>query len=269
MKRKGKNARKTGRTRTESLKRHKTTKVKLIKVVDGEFTSTNKQSKQVASDAKRGTQGQHQPTTKDWLLNVSVPKSHFPEPVWVRRLRLEWCQACESTVTWRSEKGLRGNTGEEGATVGSWLAAYLELKEHHWNEFNDEQRRFVQTQGEDTKRLAAVFFEVPRWQAAEFFKRFTRALEAGCFDPSGLPKSKRGDDLTWPIKRVMVSEWPSIKKLGSTKELCDFLLKKLPAANAKGIEEAKNLSVAFHVRVQKICVRCGLHFKKRGRPRKK
>ena len=48
MKRKGKNARKTRGVRTNSPKRQRTTEVRLTKVVDGKFVSTNEQSKEAA-----------------------------------------------------------------------------------------------------------------------------------------------------------------------------------------------------------------------------
>lgn len=206
---------------------------------------------------------------KDEVLDAQVPKSDFPHPDWVRRLILEWSQACEVTVMWRTKDDLRGDTGEQGATIGSWLAMELWIREHYWNELNDKQRRFVLKQAKETKKLANVFFDAPLWQAAEFFGRFARALKKGCFGPGGLPKGGHGDDLTWEIKRVMMREWRPIGKLNSTSELCAFLLKQLPTDTAQGIKKSEMLREGFGVRVQKICQRCGLRFKGRGRPRKK
>jgi hypothetical protein len=56
---------------------------------------------------------------------------------------------------------------------------------------------------------------------------------------------------------------------GSTRELADFLLTKMPAAQGRRIRENATLHDAFVKKIEKICQRIGLSVASRGRPRRK
>lgn len=100
----------------------------------------------------------------------------------------------------------------------------------------------------------AALDQPSRQDAADFFAGFAKGLA----NP-GVKKAKLAKDTTaTPIYQRLLACWREVDQLGSVTELRQFLL-------ARGFDEQR---LGYPKRLEKICERIGLKFRKRGRPRK-
>lgn len=107
-------------------------------------------------------------------------------------------------------------------------------------------------------------------EAVEYFRGFTFGLRKGLrsneFEVSGVTQ-------TFLTYVLLVRYGTQVEELrlrgGNTRELADFLLTKMPAAQGRRIRENELLHTAFARKIQKVCQRIGLSMAPRGRPRRK
>jgi hypothetical protein len=107
-------------------------------------------------------------------------------------------------------------------------------------------------------------------EALEYFRGFTLGLQKGLrcgeFEVPGATQ-------TFTTYMLLVRNEAQVEELrlrgGTTRELADFLLTKMPAAHGRRIRETELLHAAFARKIQKICQRIGLSMARRGRPRRK
>jgi hypothetical protein len=110
----------------------------------------------------------------------------------------------------------------------------------------------------------------PPSEAAEYFRGFTLGLQKGLrcreFEVPGVEQ-------TFTTYMLLVRNEAHVEELrlrgGTTRELADFLLTKMPAAQGRRIRDNELLHNAFARKIQKICQRIGLSMAPRGRPRRK
>lgn len=110
----------------------------------------------------------------------------------------------------------------------------------------------------------------PSSRVLEYFRGFTLGLRNGlrCQEME-VP----GETQTFATYRLLVRNAARVEALrmrgGTTRELADLLLTKMPAAQARRIRESALLNGAFAKKIEKICQRIGLSMASRGRPHRK
>jgi hypothetical protein len=110
----------------------------------------------------------------------------------------------------------------------------------------------------------------PAAEAVEYFRGFTLGLQNGLrsreFEVPGATE-------TFTTYMLLVRNAAQVEELrlrgGTTRELADLLLTKMPAGQGRRIRENELLRTAFARKIQKICQRIGLSMARRGRPRRK
>lgn len=214
---------------------------------------------------------------REWMVDVFVPESRFPGPRWKRRLLLDLVLSFCPTETWRSRRNLREDKREQGAAAGHMFGQLQYARQHLWSQLPDEIRQEVLRAMEVLKGKLKDWLDnaldAPLEDATPFFSGFANALKRGSFDEAGNPAGRRGDEITYQIKLMLVKEWDEVEKLrvaeAGTPALTKFLLTKLPAHISEGHEREPALSRAFQKRIEKICERCGLSMGRRGAPKKR
>ncbi len=110
----------------------------------------------------------------------------------------------------------------------------------------------------------------PASQAVEYFRGFTLGLQKGlrCREIE-----VAGETQTFTTYMLLVRNEAHVEELrlrgGTTHELADLLLTKMPAEQGRRIRENATLNDAFVRKIEKICQRIGLSMASRGRPRRK
>lgn len=119
-------------------------------------------------------------------------------------------------------------------------------------------------------KVTAAACRKPASQAVEYFRGFTLGLQKGmrCQEIE-VP----GETQTFTTYMLLVRNAAEVEGLrlrgGSTRELADLLLTKMPAAQGRRVQENAALHDAFASKIEKICQRIGLSMASRGRPRRK
>jgi hypothetical protein len=166
----------------------------------------------------------------------------------------------------------KGNTFKIGFWLGHGLAVLPRRREF------SAQSGFASTSsvvGDDAElrmivKVTAGACYKPASQAVEYFRGFTLGLQKGLrcqeFEVPGATQ-------TFTTYMLLVRNEARVEALrlrgGTTRELADLLLTKMPAGQGRRIRENASLNDAYVRKIQKICERIGLSMASRGRPRRK
>jgi hypothetical protein len=166
----------------------------------------------------------------------------------------------------------KGNTFKVGFWLGHGLAV-LPRRRELLAEGGLESTSSVRDEDAELGMIAKVTAGAchkPASQAVEYFRGFTLGLQKGMrCQEFEVP----GETQTFTTYMLLVRNEVQVEELrlrgGTTRELADLLLTKMPAGQGRRIRENATLNDAFVRKIQKICQRIGLSMASRGRPRRK
>jgi hypothetical protein len=166
----------------------------------------------------------------------------------------------------------KGNTFKVGFWLGHGLAV-LPRRRELLAEGGLESTSSVRDEDAELGMIAKVTAGAchkPASQAVECFRGFTLGLQKGMrCQEFEVP----GETQTFTTYMLLVRNEVQVEELrlrgGTTRELADLLLTKMPAGQGRRIRENATLNDAFVRKIQKICQRVGLSMASRGRPRRK
>lgn len=164
----------------------------------------------------------------------------------------------------------KNNLFKTGFWMGHGLAV-LPLRKEFLAQGGSEPTSVGDSSGElgmIAKVTAGACHQKPE-NAAEYFRGFALGLQKGLrceeFEVAG-------ETQTFLPYLVLMRNRMQVEELrrrgGTSRELADFILTKMPSAQARRIRENESLHNAFARRIQKICERIGLKMASRGRPSK-
>ena len=102
------------------------------------------------------------------------------------------------------------------------------------------------------KEALAGAVDLPPDEMAEFMRGVDMGVKGASFE-----SFKAHFDFTTAVYVILLNNWPAVEKLGSVRELRNWLLERLPESQ-----------VGSESRIKRLCSRVGLKLRGRGRPRK-
>jgi hypothetical protein len=201
-------------------------------------------------------------------------EAKFPEPDFITGELPEWVQRLSREVVRtlfpeaKFEVSPEWTARELGAVIGHQLAfchalsdlpklpvsrSFRKLDKKVRVKTMKQIKRFAKCRTLAVERSLALASRQSYAEAAEFFTAFTRALNRKPSDAAASNFHRTNTKVYW----MMLVGWRSVERLRSVRELQQGLCKYLEPHVVGDIK-----------RIEKMCQRLGLHFGRRGRPRK-